>query len=67
VGGISLVQDGGALGSHGPGPAVVEVGGGVVADPGMAVLGVVPAEETPAEGLGVLEAAEAPREAGPVL
>jgi hypothetical protein len=47
------------LGSPGPhqlGAAVVDIGGGVEADAGMAVLVVVPAEEPAAEGVRVLEA-----------
>ena len=67
VGSVSGVQDEPALSPHELGPAVVDVGGCVEADPRMAVVGVVPAEETPAEGVGVLEAAEAARELWTVL
>ena len=49
------------------GPAVVHVGGGVIADARVAVVVVVPPEESPAEAVGVLERAEPVGEVGPVL
>src|SRR5437879_167455 len=47
--------------------AVGDVGGRVVADPGMAVRLVVPAEEAAAEGAGVLDRADPGREVRAVL
>ena len=49
------------------GSAVVDIGGGVIADAGVAVVVVVPAEEPSAVGVGVLVAAEAVGKVGPVL
>jgi hypothetical protein len=49
------------------GLAVVDDLGGQQADAGVPVLGVVPAEEVPAEGPGLLDRGEAVREVGPVL
>ena len=46
---------------------MVDVGGGVEADAGVAVLVVVPAEEAAAEGVGVLIAAEAVGELGAIF
>jgi hypothetical protein len=67
MGSVSGSEDEAALCPHELGPAVVDIGGCVEPDPRMAVVGVVPAEETPAEAMGVFEAAEAGREARPVL
>jgi hypothetical protein len=49
------------------GPVVVEGGGGVEADPGVAVFVVVPAEEPPAERERILVGAEPVGEFGPIL
>ncbi len=49
------------------GPVVVDVGGRVEADAGVAVLVVVPSEKTPAKGVRVLEGAEALGEVRTVL
>src|SRR5215213_7796701 len=54
-------------GPHHLGAAVVDVGGGMEPDAGVAVLVVVPAKEPAAEGVGVLEAAEPIGELGPVF
>src|SRR4051794_23095932 len=51
----------------GVGLSVVDVVRGVPGDSGMPVFGVVPGEEAAAEGAGVLDAAEAGWEVGPVL
>jgi hypothetical protein len=67
VRGVGRVED---LASPVPdelGAAVVDVGGGVKPDAGVAVVVVVPAEELLAVGVGVLEAAEAGGEVGPIL
>jgi hypothetical protein len=58
VGGEGSVQDGGSGAGDLLGAAVVDVGGGEQRDPAVAVLGVVPAEEAPAEGAGVGDRAE---------
>ena len=55
VGGVGRVQGGGAAGADLLGGAVVHRGGGVPADAGVAVLGVVVGEEPVAEGAGVGE------------
>ena len=67
VGGVGGLQHPGPLGADLLGPAVVEVGGGVEPDPGVAMLGVVPAEEPGAEAVGVLIGAEPVGELGPLL
>ena len=48
-------------------PVMMDIIGGEHRDPGMAVLGVVPGEERPAEGDGGGNVFEAPREAGVIL
>ena len=55
MGGVDGVQHPGPVGSDQLGPAVVDIGGGVEADPGVAVFVVVPAEEPGTEGVGVLK------------
>ena len=67
MGGISGVEDEPALGPHELGPAIVDVGGCVKTDAGMAVLLVVPPEEPLAEAVGIFERPEPGREARPVL
>ena len=52
---------------HGVGAAVVHVIGGEHGDSAMAVLGVVPREERPAEGDGGVDIVESPGETGVVL
>ena len=52
---------------HGVGTAVMDVIGGEHGDSAMAVLGVVPREERPAEGDGGVDIVESPGEAGVVL
>lgn len=66
AGGVGRGQDVGAGGADGADPVVVDVGGGVLPDPGVVVLAVVPAEEGLAERPGVLDRAELLRD-GPVL
>ena len=53
-----------ALSQHIRCPVMMDIIGGEHRDPGMAVLGVVPGEERPAEGDGGGNVFEAPREAG---
>src|SRR5437773_1737131 len=65
--GVGGAEDLGAPGPHHLGAAVVDVGGGVEPNAGVAVLLVVPAEEPATEGMGVLEAAEPVGELGPVF
>jgi|SRR5215218_2691194 hypothetical protein len=67
MGGVGGVQHRGPLGLDELGSAVVDIGGDMEADPGVAVLGVVPAEEPGAEAVGVLQATEPVGELGPVL
>ena len=67
MGCVSSLEDLAPSGLDEQGPAVVDLGGGVEADPGVAVLVVVPGEGTPAEAVGVFEAAETAPETGPVL
>ncbi len=67
VGGVGTIEHGRPLRLDGSGSAVVDVGGRVIGDAGMAMLVVVPTEEPRAEAVGVFEAAEAVRELGPVL
>ena len=55
----SLAQNDLALGDDLVCPAIVEHLGGEQADTAVMVLGVVPREEAPAEGAGVLDRAEA--------
>ena len=62
VGGVGGVEDGLAVGADGGGAAVVDVGGGVQGDAGVAVVVVVVVEEPVAEGSGVIDAGEAFRE-----
>ena len=61
VGVVGGGQDAGALGLDGCGAAVVDVGGGVQAEPAVAVLVVVPGEEVLAVRPGGLDRAEAAR------
>ena len=61
LGGVGGVEDGLAVGADGVVVAVVDVGGGVVADAGVAVVVVVVVEERVGEGAGVGEAGEACR------
>ena len=56
-----------ALSQHIRCPVMMDIIGGEHRDPGMAVLGVVPGEERPAEGDGGGDVLEAPREAGVIL
>ena len=56
-----------ALSQHIRCPVMMDIIGGEHRDPGMAVLGVVPGEERPAEGDGGGNVFEAPREAGVIL
>ncbi len=65
--GVGGVEDLGPLGSDELGATVVHVSGRVEPDPTVTVLVVVPAKEPAAEGVGVLVAAEAVGELGPVL
>ena len=67
VGGVGLGEHGGPLLADGVGVPVVDVGGGVHADPGVAVGVVVPGEEPDQERAGVFEAAEPVGELGSVL
>ena len=60
-------QDRGACGLDGGGVAVVDVGCGVQAEAGVAVLVVVPGEKFPAVGPCVLDRGEPVREVRPVL
>ena len=64
VGGGEVVRPGGL---DGLGTAVVDIGGGVQAQPGMAVFLVVPGEEDLAVCPGGLDRGEAAGEARPVL
>ena len=64
VGGVGVVEDGLALGADGVGSSVVDVGWGVEADAGVAVLVVVVGEELVDEGSGSGEAGEPFRESG---
>ena len=67
MGGVGGGEDGGPGGLDICGPAVVDVGGGVQAEPAVTVLVVVPAEEVLAVGPGGLDGGEAAGEAGPVF
>jgi len=67
VGGVGGVQDLGALGPDGGGVSVVDVGGGVQAEPAVMMLVVVPAEESLAVRAGGLDRGEPGRERRPVL
>ena len=67
VGEVGGVQDLGACGPDGRGVAVVDVGGGVQAEPAVAVLVVVPGEEFLAVRAGGLDRGEPGGEARPVL
>src|SRR3546814_20231808 len=62
AGGVGSVEDGLASGSDGGVAAVVDVGGGVEPDAGVAVVVVVVSEEPVAERAGVVDAGEALRE-----
>ena len=67
-----MMTPGGAPGlftllQHGVGTAVMGVIGGEHGDSAMAVLGVVPREERPAESDGGVDIVESPGEAGAVL
>ena len=66
-GGVDVVEDGLAVGSDGVVVAVVDAGGGVVADAGVPVVVVVVVEELVDEAAGVGEAGEAVRESWRVL
>ena len=67
VAGVGGGQDVGADCVDVVGLSMVDVVWGVPGDAGVAVFGVIPAEETLAEGSGVGERAEGVREVGPVL
>ena len=67
MGEVGLVERGSPPPLEPAGQAVVEIGGGVVGDPGVPVLVVVPGEEALAEGAGILEGPEALGEVGAVL
>jgi hypothetical protein len=67
VGVVGGGQDAAALGPDGFGVAVVDVGGGVQAEPAVAVLVVVPAEEFLAVRPGGLDRGEPGGERRPVL
>jgi len=67
MGGVGGGQDPGAGGATLEGPPVVDVGGGVETDPGVAMGVVVPVEEPLAEAAGVLQAAELAGEVRAVL
>jgi hypothetical protein len=67
VGGVGGVQHRASREGDLLGAAVVDVGRGEQADPRVAMLDVVPAEEALAEGAGVLERAEPVREGRVVL
>jgi hypothetical protein len=58
VGGVGALQHHGAGAGDRLGAVVVHVGRSEQADPRVAMLGVVPAEEALAKGAGVLDAAE---------
>ena len=59
--GVGGVEDDGALLADELGSPVVDVGGGVEPDAGVAVLVVVPAEEAAAEGAGVVRSSRTGR------
>ena len=65
--GVGGVQDACAIGVDGVRLAVVDGGGGHQADPGVAVLLVVPVEEVAAERACVVDRVKAGGERGPVL
>ena len=65
--GVGVEEDHASLRPDRLGPAVVDVGRSVQADARMAVIVVVPGEESSAVGTGVLEAAEPVGEVRPVL
>ena len=67
MGVVGGVQDLGAPGLDGCGAAVVDVGGGVQAEPAVAVLVVVPGEEVLAVRPGGLDRGEPGGEGRPVL
>lgn len=67
MGGVGSVQDHGSSVSDLFGSAVVDVGWRVEADARMTMFVVIPAEESTAVGVGVLEGAEAVRELRPIL
>ena len=62
--GVGAVENDGSLLAHSSGSPVVDVGGGVEPDAGVAVVVVVPVEEPAAEGVGVGVAAEPVGELG---
>jgi hypothetical protein len=67
VGGVGGGEGGGSFAADGGGVPVVEVGRGVQADPGVAVVVVVPGQERLAVRPGGLEGAEPGGEPGPVF
>ncbi len=67
IGLIGGVEDGCSLRLDGGGSAVMDVGGGVIADTGMTMFVVVPVEEASDEAVDVFERSEPFRELGPVL
>ncbi len=67
MGGVGGGQDLGAPGLDGPGPPVVDVGGGVQAEPAVMMVVVVPGEEVLAMRPGGLDRGEPGREIRPVL
>ena len=67
VGGVGGVEDLGALGPDGRGVAVVDVGGGVQAEPAVAVVVVVPGEEFLAVRPGGLDRGESRGKRRPVF
>ena len=64
---VGLGQGGRAGCPNGGRVAVVDIGGGVHPNPGVAVLVVVPVVERDTEGSGLFQAGEAVGEIGPVL
>jgi hypothetical protein len=67
MGGVGAGQHPGSPGPHGPGPAVVNVGGGVQAKPAVPVLVVVPGKEFLAVRPGGFDRGEPCGEARPVF
>src|SRR3954447_16390456 len=67
MGCVGGVEDAGALVADDLGEAVVDVSGGVKAEPGMAMLVVVPAEEVHAVRSRGFDRGESGGEVGPVL
>lgn len=67
VGGVGRLKDSGAVVLDGRGASVVDVDRGVHPDAGVAMLGVVPAEEIVSKRPGVLDRAEMFGKVGSVL